>query len=108
MSTVVQKIRMVSDTSTFTQNVVLDGVEYVFSFRWNGRVSRWFFSVGSPDGTVLAGWQKVVADVPLLQRYATGDLPPGDLWIYDLEGNGTDPGLRDLAGRMLLVYVEAA
>ena len=101
---ILHNIPLVSTTSTFRQTVILEGTEYVFIFRWNTRSRYWYMSIYDTDGTVLAAGRKLVADKPLLQRDTDQRLPPGDLWVLS---GGVDPGLRDLGGSALLLYVEA-
>lgn len=101
-----QLIQAHNDVSEYQQEVALEGVKYLLTWRWNDRCQRWFVRVQSAAGTTLAAYRKVVADRPLHQR--EHGVFPGDLWVLDMTGAGTDPGLRDLGERHAVVYVPSA
>ena len=99
-------IRITGTTGKFQQVVPLEGETYTFVFRWNDRCSRWFLTIRNAAGADLITGKKLVADVPFHPHEVNEELPPGSIWTLDLSGEGTDPGLRDLGDRVVLMYVE--
>lgn len=91
------------------QRVVLDGVEVVVDLDWNGREGRWYATLSTPDGRLLAGGRKLVAGGDLA-RAAEGDPfgPGGRLRTIDTSGSGADPGIDDLGSRVFVVYLDEA
>jgi len=103
----ISEIPLLKTTSTFEQNIVLDGITYVLRCRFNTRSRYWYMTILDTDNNILAAGRKMAVDRPLLQRDTSELLPPGALWLRDTEGTGADAGLRDLGDRHHLLYVEA-
>lgn len=92
----------------YSMRVVLDGKEYVLRFDWNGRESRWYFSIGFLDGSWLRTGIKFIANWPFLRNLADTRKPPGLLIAIDLSpSNGEPPGLLDIGERVKLFYYPA-
>lgn len=92
----------------FTQKTTLDGKDYVLSFAWNQRESRWYLTIYDHEDNVLQGAVKVIADFPLTRRIASSDTaPPGVLMAVDLTDAGDPPTRDDLGSRVILVYYDA-
>lgn len=85
----------------------LDGRVYRLGFAWNARAGAWSMDLGTEAGEPLVMGLKVVANWPLLDRYADPRLPPGVLMSVDTSGDGIDPGRDDLGDRVRIVYLEA-
>ena len=89
-------------------SVVLDDVTYTLSFHWNSRDDGWYMTVLDESGQVIIlGAVRLVADWPLYRNVVTRK-PPGLLMVRDTSGAGSDPGLSDLGGRCVLVYLTDA
>lgn len=99
-------IRISGKTSKFQQVVPLDGEQFTFRFRWNARTERWFLTIRDASGTDLVTGRKLVANVPFAVHETVAGMPPGDIWVLDTTGAGTDPGLRDLGDRVIMMYVD--
>lgn len=97
-----------ADVSSYVQRTTLDGVEYVLRFDWNDREGRWYMTLADRDGEPIANGVKVVCGWPLLRRSADARAPAGMLMAVDQSGQGLDPGLSELGGRVPLVYFDAA
>jgi len=98
------------DAPRWTLDVQLDGEVYTFRARWNTRMKTWALDILTADGDVLLRGVRAVLDYPLLPRWRTGDMPPGELFVVCPTGRcRQDPG-RDSIGDdepMRFVYVEA-
>lgn len=80
-----------------TQKTRLDGRDYVLQFAWNEREARWYLSLFDEEEQPLALGIKLVANWPLLRFYRFDPrVPPGELMVVDLTGDGSPPGLDEL------------
>lgn len=83
----------------------LDGITYQFVFRYNTRNKRYALDFRSADGTDLQLGIALVEGVSLLEvRRGFAGFPPGQLFIVNTEGKGTNPGRNDFRGRSQLKY----
>lgn len=94
------------DLPHYRFEVELDGVAYGIELRWNMRAEGWMMTLSTPEGDVLLR-RRVVLGFPLTARYRDLRLPAGELEAIDTEGTGVEPGLRDLGGRVLILYTDA-
>lgn len=102
------EIPLVEDgQSHFTQITSLDGVDFLFEFRWNEREQRWYMDLYEADGTPVVTGIKVVADWSLLRLVVRDLRPAGEIYSYDTTGEG-DPRLGDLGTRVRLIYIPEA
>ena len=93
----------------YSVGVPLDGEDFTLSFEWNTRAARWFLSVLDAASNELATSVPLVVDVPLLQKYASLDLPAGWLMALDTSELGEEMAeMEDLGTRVQLVYLDAA
>jgi uncharacterized protein DUF6983 len=103
-------------TPHYTQRTALEGVDYLFTFRFGERRAAWTFDMATLDGVRIVTGQLVLCGLQdLLRRSAVPEKPPGILWAM----NGNDPpeggafalpGLYDLGGpdgRCRLYYTES-
>jgi hypothetical protein len=91
----------------YTQTTRLDGRDYILHFAYNQRTDRWYLSLHDDENVPLIAGLKLVANWPLLRHYQWDErVPPGELTVADLTGDGTPPGLDDLGPgrRCELVY----
>lgn len=94
----------------FTQKTRLDGRDYLLRFAYNERAERFSLTLlDESEQPILRGlW--LVANWPLLRRYrADTRIPPGELMVVDLTGDGSPPTLDELGEgkRCELTYFEA-
>ena len=93
-------IKLSTKESVFTLQTSLDGVDYGLRFRWNARVSRWFWRLEDATGAVILGDRKLVCNAPMMHHFPVVGGPSGDLWCVTTTGE--DPGLFDLDSRARL------
>lgn len=97
--------------TAFRFGVALGGQQYRFRFVWdnraNGGAGAWRVDLRAKDGTALILGRKLVLtdDLYRLFHYKAG-MPPGRLRVYRPDNGTTDPGAYDLAGAVVLEYVE--
>jgi hypothetical protein len=95
----------------FTQKTRLDGRDYLLRFAYNERAERFSLSIYDESDEPLIEGLWLVANWPLLRHYRhDARLPPGELWVSDLTGDGSPPRLDELGEgrRCELTYFEAA
>ncbi len=104
-------------TPHYTQRTALEGVDYLFTFRFGER-RGWVLDLATLDGVrVLSGQLITCGFSDLLRRAAMPERPPGVLWAMNVQEPGIEaggtfarPGLFDLGGpdgRCRLYYTES-
>lgn len=97
-----------SDFDHYKFTVDLEGQNYGFSFRFNGRMQKWVFDLTSEDGTAIIESNPVYVNQLTLNRYQTDLKPKGDLMFLDTSGLNLDPTQDDLGTRVILMYIESS
>lgn len=101
-----------SSNAHFTQTTTLDGVPFILRFAYNQSEGCYHLSLQNPTtGADVISGIKVVANYPLLQRYAgIGGLPAGELVAVSNTTDDSPPGLGELGenARVTLAYIDAA
>jgi len=93
-------------TEAYDQRTQLEGVEYLFQFRYNFRRELWTFSIQALDGTDILTGQTVHVNIPLNRRAVGG--PPGLFLAISETDDLESPTLQELGDRVKLCYVTAA
>lgn len=98
-----------ADIPAYTQRMDLEGVTYIFQFRYNGRMDRWFMSILNSDNEPILMGAIIVGEYPLTLRFYGGRLaiPPGLFITYDEKGLGRTPGRGDLGTDIQVIYSES-
>lgn len=103
-------------TPHYTQRTALEGVDYLFTFRFGERRAAWTFDMATLDGVrIVTGQLVLCAGQDLLRRSAVPEKPPGMLWAMNMNqppegGSYALPGLYDLGGpdgRCRIFYTES-
>src|SRR5512139_1070285 len=85
--------------------IALDGETYVLRARWNTTEAAWFLDAWERDGTTpIAFGIKLVLGVFLGRTYIHPLFLAG-LFLIDDSGTGTEAGLADLGGRVVLMHL---
>lgn len=97
----------------FSFTCELDGVEYSFLFKWNGRASIWFFDLGDADGNPIAcGLAALVGASLVAALHHLPGVPTGELVVIDSAAtdidSATDPTYDSIGRQHLLQYLSAA
>jgi hypothetical protein len=91
----------------YLQKVRLDGRDFVLHFAFNQREDRWSLDIHDDEDEPIVQGLKLLANWPLLRHYRWNEsLPPGELIVMDLTGDGAPPGLDELGDgkRCQLIY----
>lgn len=88
--------------------VELEGVAYLFRFRWNTRAEAWFVDVADANGELIVAGRKCLADEFLLEQFrARAGVPPGILHPFDTTRRQVDPAQDDFGTRVVLYYLDS-
>jgi hypothetical protein len=90
----------------YDQRTQLEGVEYLFAFRYNLRRELWAFSIDALDGRPILTGQSVHVGIPLGRRAVRG--PPGVFVAVSETDDLASPTLHELGARVKLCYLTAA
>lgn len=99
-----------TDVVPFYDEVVnLGGTDYLLSFAYNQRVDAYYLTISTPDGTQLVGGIKIVANWPLLHKYAFDGLPAGEITaVANTQVSDPAPGLGQIGANLpfTLFYID--
>lgn len=93
-------------TEAYDQRTQLEGIEYLWSFRYNLRRELWTFSLQALSGAPILTGQTVYVGVRLNRRAVGG--PPGVLIAVSETDDLDPPMLEELGARVKLMYLTAA
>lgn len=99
------EIPITDDSPSFKIRTILESVQVVFRFDWNGRDLRWALSIYDTSENPLALFLPMNINTELLERFEIVGLPPGLMMLYDTSGKNDEAGRDDLGDRCKLVYV---
>lgn len=85
----------------FDRRLIVDGIEFVFSFAWNDRAERWFLDVQDQTGAPIITAIKLVPPFALLGRVQDQRLTTGDFFIVGAIPTLATLGMRGISS---LVY----
>lgn len=98
-----QTIIQLDNTSpNFDVNVNVSDNSYILKFKWNVRGEFWVCGIYDSNDNVIVAGQKLCANYPLFQRFASEKLPSGLFWIIDTSGNGLNR--QNLGSDVVLMY----
>lgn len=103
---------LTSTDANYSQVTTLDGVDYLFTFRYCAREQRWRFDLSDINSNLLVSNIAVICGIPLLRlpkSYLTG-LPSGEIYAYDSTGLNYPPTQYELGvgKRVVMKYVTLA
>lgn len=95
------------ESPMFTEEIILDGTPYRFSFKWNTRGEFWSLIIKSADNTIY-GTFKIVLNYEIISDFPDRNLPPGQIYAIDTTGNNNVIGRNDFTAdrQIKIVYVE--
>ena len=108
-----------TELTDYVQTTSLDGRAYIIRLLHNQREDKWYMRLADQDDVPIVEGIKVVAESDLLQRIVDTRRPPGIIIAKDTTAPdvdisigeqilATDPGLTELGGRVLLIYLTEA
>lgn len=97
------------DAPSFREEITLEGTPYVFQFSWNYAGSFWSLSIFDRDSNPLVLGIRLVLNYEHIKRHPIIGMPPGELYVIDINEGSSDIAYEDLTsnGRCQVVYVES-
>ena len=71
------------DIASFSEEVILEGLPYVFKFTYNDTNEFWSLGVYTRDEVAIVSGLKLVLDYDLFDQFPGRGLPPGSLFAVD-------------------------
>lgn len=93
-------------TTDYQYRITLDGDAYDIRVRWNTRSESWYLYIGTTGRTSVLK-TRVVVGRDLLAAYSLDGIPPGKLYVVDMEKGYGRPSEDDFGidKRFRLLYV---
>jgi hypothetical protein len=88
--------------------VRLEGSDYVLTAQWNQREALWTLDLADVDSVAIVSGLVLVPLWPLLALVTDARRPPGELMIWQPDGNMEPPTLAGLGAASKLIYYEGA
>lgn len=88
-------------------SLTLEGVTYIFNFILNIRDGRWYMTIKRENGNVIVASIPLVVNSQLIGKFATKDLPPGEILCIDDTGKSLEPGPDSFGETHSLIYLES-
>lgn len=95
------------DNKKIKQTTTLDGVAYIFEFKFNYRLNKWVMNILTTSEEIIVYGILMITNMPLLKNYYHLNIPQGDLFCIDMENENKDAEIDDLGTRVILMYNEA-
>jgi len=93
------EVELKNKSISFSNNTVLDGVNYKLSFRFDLSDQSWYMSI---DEALLG--RKLVLGIDLLRNFHHLDVPPQQLTLISQEAGVNKPNYAQLNDTVKLVY----
>ncbi len=93
----------------WTQATSLGAEQYLLTFRWSERASRWTLDLADGTGSMIVAGRALAPFLRLLKGVRDPRRPPGDLLLNDTRAAReglADPTFTSLGERHQLVYLE--
>jgi hypothetical protein len=87
--------------------VDLSGKRYGFYISYNALQEAWFMALSDPNDKLLIAGIRLVQGIDLLAKYRASvpELPLGELWVIDVEGQNNEEITRhNLGTKFVLTY----
>ena len=86
----------------FTERVTLAGSEFVLTFDWHDRESRWYMHIADVNGNIITAGLKLIPAWPIYERETFRNRPLGQFVVFD--PSVLPPALMDFGQRSFLIF----
>lgn len=91
--------------ASFKIRTILEDIQLVMKFDWNGRDTKWNVSIYDTSENPLVLGLPLNINTELLARFEIVGLPPGLMMLFDSSGKNEEAGRDDLGDRCKLIYL---
>lgn len=99
----ITKIPVYPELLKYESPMVIEGITYIFGFRYSVRADRWYLDIYDSERNGLQLGVKIVANWPLL-RDVGDDMPSGQLLCIRKDDSDRDPNRYELGEQAVLLY----
>jgi hypothetical protein len=99
-----QQLPLEPSNAHYSFSTTLDGTEYLFDVRWNGRDGAWYFDLLDADEDMIRAGNKVTLGSSPGVRSSDSRFPAGAFLTLDASGAGVEATYEDIGTRVLLLY----
>lgn len=103
----VLEIPLENSKPSFIFQVELEGSNFEYRFRWNGRMENWIFDLYDAVGTAIQTGNTFIVDFDLLKQNVTTNKYPGTLVAFNTETPGVNADRFNIGGDVKLQYLES-
>ncbi len=96
---------LVPSIAHYTFSTTIEGAQYAFTVRWNGRDAAWYLDMFDVDGAPMAIGMRVVLGAFLGRRSTHDFFTAGGLYVTDLSNVGREATFDDLGVRVRVQYM---
>jgi hypothetical protein len=100
------EIPLDNSVPSFSFFIPLDGSNFEFIFRWNGRIETWVFDIFDKTGAAVQTGNPLISSFPLLKQNVKTNRPPGILFAINFKDEGGSAGRFEIGGNVKLFYAE--
>lgn len=93
---------------SFTEEITLEGIPYIFRFDWNSRAFFWSMDIYDRERNPLLSGRKLFLYLGLLKQFPDRGLPPGEIYIVDLSYAFEPIAQFDFESRLFMYYLTEA
>ena len=101
----VEKLPLFGDLPQYRYSVVIDGISYIFEYKWNVRADSWYLSILQPDETCIRAGIRIVKDWNLIFRDVNELLFEGVLYVLRADNGSGDPVFEDFPDATLILQI---
>lgn len=103
------QLPLLGDSTThYAQRTQLDGIDYIFTFKFNERRALWTMDIIGPAEEQVIGGQVIYVGTNFLRRSQAISKPKGLLTALSSNGDVSAPIRGDLGTRISIYYFDAA
>lgn len=92
------------DPSYWRQQITLDGIIYVLTFKWNALNEFWTMNIYDRNEVPIIIGIKIVPNYPLLMGYSVEGMPKGEIICQNIVGSTDSISRFDMSQKFELVY----
>ena len=97
-----------NDIPSYEFKVDLDGTTYTMAIRYNSRLATWIMDLKTEQDESIVLGVPILLGTILFDRFSDSRVPPGDLFIINIEDETAEATRDNLGENVLLMYEEAA
>jgi len=103
----IYQIPVIQERNNYTYTIDLENTTYIFGFYYNTRAGYWTLNIYDATETLIIANIPLLLNVALLAKYNNASLPPGLLYMLNLNEDNAEATFENFGVDVLLMYDEA-